>query len=726
MPRPLRLVTAVAFAQLLASAIAVALRNTGARVDVSITDGQLTNMPGAVFWACVVLLVLAWTYLLAGALHAHPAVRVIALVLFSGAMYAGGANASLDTTQGVLAAVALAGIWAVGLATIAVDRRHPGMREPTWMRVAETTAVLVLVAALYALAWWGAGAKGTPRDFTLGVSIQLAILSLLLIPALLLAGSEFAEWGELAGERAAHLLERVRARALLPVAAMVVAVAVLAGLVDRYDVGPVAKQLVLGAILAGAVLLALRGRSAESRGARVPAWAPVAAAVAIAGIFLIGTAVSSSASGGEAGVRRLPVLGELAEYNHPAPPLFSLEYPAAWKVAPQGKQTADQGATAFAGTPAGDPALFVVAGTLTRAAGGPPPPRLGEVVHLLNPGWKVTLEHPKRSGPWTETRFKLVKTVEQDGVGWTRVVGRYNWLLFGYGVLQLKQVNERAFVEMRDTWRPTPAAAEGEAAAGGAAEAQHEKPRADVRTAESGSAEKSKGADSVDRVIAVCAAVWLLVALAAALALRKRRGRRGVAVFALVTGAAFVLTALPQVWLVVFGSVPDWMPGLRVAGFQAAAAVAAAGVAVFALARPGRVSAGRVGALLALCVGLQALAWFQDLYTGAIGAGGRFTLAAAAILLLSLAWDLATSGESVTNGHGRLFPRAARVLMYCGYIALVAVAVAYFSSLHVQATGNGIEALFEADRWPRLGIALLGAPLLVTGFALALGRREPG
>jgi hypothetical protein len=275
---------------------------------------------------------------------------------------------------------------------------------------------------------------------------------------------------------------------------------------------------------------------------------------------------------------------------------------------------------------------------------------------------------------------------------------------------------------MKGSWRPRAPAAEGEAAAG--AESQHENPSADVRTAESGSAEKSAGADSVDRVIAVCAAVWLIAGLAAAWALRSGRRGRGGALFVLVTGAAFVLTALPQVWLVVFGSAPDWMPGLRVAGFQAAAAVATIAASAFALLRPGRVAPRRVGSLLALCVGLQALAWFQDLYTGAIGAGGRFTLAAAAILLLSLAWDLAMSGEAVTNGHGRLFPRAARVMMYCGYIALVAVTVAYFSSLHVEATGNGIEALFEADRWPRLGIALLGAPLLVTGFLLALSREE--
>ncbi|MEA2375792.1 MAG: hypothetical protein QOD53_2255, partial [Thermoleophilaceae bacterium] len=313
MPRPLRLVTALAFAQLLASAIAVALRDSGARVEVSITDGHLTDMPGAVFWACVVLLVLAWTYLLAGALHAHPGVRIAALVLFSGAMYAGGANASLDTAQGVLAAVALAAIWAVGVATIAVDRRHPGQREPTWMRVAETVAVLALVAALYVLAWSGAGAHGTPRDFTLGVSIQLAILSLLLIPVLLLAGAEFAEWGELAGERAAALLGRLRAAAVLPVVAVLVAVAVLAGLVDRYDAGPVAKQLALGALLAGVVLAALRGRAEGGRPARVPAFVPVAAAITIAGIFLIGTAVSSSAGGGEKAARKLPVLGELTE-----------------------------------------------------------------------------------------------------------------------------------------------------------------------------------------------------------------------------------------------------------------------------------------------------------------------------------------------------------------------------------------------------------------------------
>ena len=60
--------------------------------------------------------------------------------------------------------------------------------------------------------------------------------------------------------------------------------------------------------------------------------------------------------------------------------------------------------------------------------------------------------------------------------------------------------------------------------------------------------------------------------------------------------------------------------------------------------------------------------------------GARFTLAQALIILLALLWDLATSGESVTNGHGRTFPRSARVLMYCGYVVLIATVVLFLAS----------------------------------------------
>jgi hypothetical protein len=70
------------------------------------------------------------------------------------------------------------------------------------------------------------------------------------------------------------------------------------------------------------------------------------------------------------------------------------------------------------------------------------------------------------------------------------------------------------------------------------------------------------------------------------------------------------------------------------------------------------------------------------------------------------------------------------VLLYCGYVAMTATVVVYFSSLRQQASGRGVESLFESEKWPHLGIQLLGAPLLVLLVLLGLthsgGAGPPG
>ena len=106
-------------------------------------------------------------------------------------------------------------------------------------------------------------------------------------------------------------------------------------------------------------------------------------------------------------------------------------------------------------------------------------------------------------------------------------------------------------------------------------------------------------------------------------------------------------------------------------------------------------------------------------------AGARLSIAQAIVILLALLWELTVSGESITNGHSSWFPRAARVLAFCGYIMLVATAVLFFSSLRVRNLGTVLEPQFESEAWPALGILQLGVPALLCLVAVRLGVFTP-
>jgi hypothetical protein len=101
------------------------------------------------------------------------------------------------------------------------------------------------------------------------------------------------------------------------------------------------------------------------------------------------------------------------------------------------------------------------------------------------------------------------------------------------------------------------------------------------------------------------------------------------------------------------------------------------------------------------------------------------------LIVAAFLWDFLTSGEEVTNVEGRTFPRAARVLLYAGYIMLVATIVLFFAPVTPNSIFNQQDLffVFSADLWPRYGLLLLGVPLLLTNFLLALsrwrGRNDP-
>ena len=132
-----------------------------------------------------------------------------------------------------------------------------------------------------------------------------------------------------------------------------------------------------------------------------------------------------------------------------------------------------------------------------------------------------------------------------------------------------------------------------------------------------------------------------------------------------------------------------------------------------------------LGPLLALTIGLALVYVVLTVYQRAIEAGGSFSLAQAGVILLALLWEIMMSGASITNQGGRWFPRHARVLMFFGYILLVATAVLFFSTQHEVIHGTHAEPDFESEAWPPFGVLSLGIPLLIAVVVVtAIPRRK--
>src|SRR5581483_10199070 len=223
-----------------------------------------------------------------------------------------------------------------------------------------------------------------------------------------------------------------------------------------------------------------------------------------------------------------------------------------------------------------------------------------------------------------------------------------------------------------------------------------------ARSAAAGSADPYR----YNPVVVVPFLAWIAItALVTMILLRFRRRTSPVLQMGLLFVCAFGLLYLLSQLRLVLEQVVDGSLGslysLRLPGIQAAVAVLTlawlAVVWVRSLqARRGRTegntwaSSKTLRTLLMLSAGLQLLLWIADLYQSASTVGARFSIAQGVVILLALLWELAVSGQAITNGHSSILPRTSRVLAFCGYIMLVATAVVFFSSLRVQATGAGI------------------------------------
>jgi hypothetical protein len=233
-----------------------------------------------------------------------------------------------------------------------------------------------------------------------------------------------------------------------------------------------------------------------------------------------------------------------------------------------------------------------------------------------------------------------------------------------------------------------------------------------------------------DPVLVVPFLIWVSITATAGLWLVRLRDRLSPSValggvFVLAFGTLFVLSDTRQVVEELFDARVGALYSLRLPGIQAAVAVATLCWLAVALARE-ELERAPLTELVVLGGGLQVLAWLSSLYKTAALVGAQLSIVQAVVILLALSWELIVSGEPVTNGDSRAFPRVSRVLLFCGYIMLVATAVLLFSSLRAHGSGALLEPQFESEGWPALGIVQLGVPVLLCVAALRLGLFTPG
>ena len=698
MDRGLLVLTVLAAVLVVLAGVLLAMSDVAwPRVAATIGGPELT-IPVPVLIGCSVFLVLAWSYLLAGALHAHLALRVLGLVAWTAG--AAAMLAAVPSVQGWIAvALPALAVWAAAIAMwlvdrLAHDRGAPERHHRARLRLLTFGFVAAATAALFAV-----GALGGLESGALAFSIQtqLGVLQFLLVPMLYVAGTDFAEWSEIAAGRVVSALARLGRDRAAWVTAGLLAIAAALVLAERARVSgalpAMAEALVPLALIAAAGIVAVRARAAV----RIPFPAIVLAGLAGVGSLLLGSYVQCALGYCQAG-------GDVP-YSHREAPAFSLRYDPAWT--PTTRHVPGGGdAVVFEGTDATRlPVRFVV---LAADRGDPLTTSLPA---LMGGPVSLTGEAGRRDG-WDVRDYTIrLDGTDFRGRAWTRTEHGERWLLTGIGPLLAGGGHDAEFQRMVSSWEPTAASGQG----------------SEQREGESAAADLT-----LSFGFTIAPFLWLPAVVAAVLLLRRGGATATGGLFVIAAAAFFLCNGIRWLFAAFFGGatpLPPWIVAQGIANTSGTiAACVLAALAVLAATRRLAGAAPALRLMLVLLLGLVGLRLIDELVFGVAQAGsdGR-PIVAGVVLILALLWDVVMSGENLTNRRGRHVPRHSRVLLYFGYTMLVATAVLFFSAL--RGPGAGSVATFESETWPRGGISAMGAPLLLTFFVVNLGawlRRRGG
>jgi hypothetical protein len=652
--------------------------------------------------ACTVA---AWTLVISGLFLARWQVRLTGLVLLvAGAFAERHEMGGLSLFTGAPGLSAMAGIVVLGLLTLAADwRTHLGKRALDFRSPALTPVTAAVIGLLVVVAYLGQatrlGGISSAAQRSVSVLELLNITAVLILPVLLIAGADVADFGGALASGVSWSLRRRR----LTVTLTAGLAATFLTLILLY-LGP---RVLVPALAAVPVLAIIAAAAARSR--PFPRWTKPLPALVLAGILFWLLAAGQVAFGLIRTPRPVLSVSLTAVFMDPGPPVFSFRAPAACGR-PQGFRASAGSAGAGAGVSNCRPLPFFSFEIWTSPGESKDPCALPSTVLHREGFSRVRYQPASRDGKWRTCAVNEIGD-HQRGTAWTWSAAGRTWMAVGLtddqaGVYQALAPLLR---QMRDSERqsatpaPLPAPPHITSAARAVASAA-------VRAA----------------------AVWIAVAAVAGLilALRRRRDQADLALLYLTCTGAWV--GLTRIGAAAAGtSMTEGAVFSRQSGGLAALAAVStltylAVLAIRSLARrrqgerAGRRERfpDRLDGLLALDITLLLIWATAGLYGAASRAGSSRPVLLGVVLMLALLWELGFSGPALNPGDvTSAMPHRARVIAYSGYLILTTAAVLQLGTLR-SATGAPV-GIFESETLVQTGIIEFGVPLAITIFLVS-------
>lgn len=687
----LLLPTAVAIALVVACAVLVATRGLPWPLVAAgrVSGDTLATVPLPVAVLATITVIIAWSFILSGALHAHLVARVAGVGAYA---FVGLWTARLEASRPRAAVIALIVLSVVAAAAglYVTDRGNhhqaPHLHHRVRLRLPTFGWVLLATALIY----------GVLASNTLGggglvtwISFQLQFLEFVLIPVLVLAGTDFAEWAEVVSGRLSSLLERLP-RAALSGGLAATAVGILTwayltqGVTLEFALEATIPELIFLVGVAGVGLLSLR----RPISTRVPFWALALGAVLVVGGLTAASGISVYLENRAQGAT-IPAGVPLVAVSHRTAPTFRILVPDTWSESPV------PGGWMWSGPLEGRPGRLVV-------VNGPLDSERALSAALATPA-RVGARSPAAGGWSSSPVTATVMGAAAAGEVWTRGSGDHVWVLAGVTVGGRTPASDKFFDTIQASWTANP---EG----------------------------NQESAIALQRqallFTVICSGVSALVLLVLGLVLLLRGGGEvaTAGLFLMLCGlfiaSGFTVAGLGAALL---GLNPS-THAVGLANLLFTLALASLILVALTAIPPLRLPKPVLRLLLVLFLGLIGLLVLVSVVFSAAQSGAeRFSVVGGVVLVAAMLWDVLMSGESFTNSGGLAAPRHTRVLIYLGYTLMVVTAVVFFASLQVQGGGSGgVE--FDSEIWPQSGITNLGPPLLLTFFFVNLSawrRRRP-
>ena len=725
MDAPLRLATAGAIAGLLGTAVLLVLRDAGsARVKVGETAGVQVTLSTPLFVAALVLLAVGFGYLTTGAVLSHPVPAVLGLAAITGGIafetgivwpfHAVLPGSALWASRGLLTAV-----WAAAFA-VTIWRRHRHGDDPRDKRL--RLLILLVLCGLFGgyllILRLSSPTLNGLTVFPASIGLLMSGIVTLTTPILLIAATDFGEWGQLSGERLLAVVSgRGGARrlgAVLVAAAGCIALVVIAWVTQPGSTGRHFYRLGLGLGFTAILLLVLLvgGRLLRLQRQQWPQTLNFAGLFVVVALIFMVIPTAVGYANGMIRVVAPPEVSASGEFTAAANVRsltgssgFSILVPAGWQ-----QSTTSSGSDKFddldhryghlvlivESSPVGSIESFAAAAGLSTHGTAQTE---GDLQRLeLTPPTGITVEQLwMLNVPNTTQAYVFLAAVGP-------VPGIATNSDPPAAVLRLEAI-VRSF-------RPP-----GTAPASIPSEA-------DVITPATAAQATN------DRLTVTSSTIALgfgLVALGLLVTVGRRWSARirGTLLLLGVTSLVGLLGYLDAIGRLLLGPHTHWywwttpgeLAGIGVFGLLA--------LAIGARSRQ-RWATRLPRTLTGLITGMLGLRLIYALYDHALSAS-RVAVWAAIIVLVAMTWDIAMSGESMTNEASRYVPRASRIFLFFGYVILLACAVVFFSGQRTAGSGTALgEAFFEPEAITQGGLFRVAMPLLLLLFLLGtFGEQEP-